>query len=81
MYDIFEKRPSHLNRCGGLFYAFIRPGLACKRYVKKGALIIVSGSIDASPYIAKVDSQARAGLQLKAVDIFLDSSPRTEAAA
>lgn len=50
-------------------------------YVKKGALIIVSGSIDASPYIAKVDSQARAGLQLKAVDIFLDSSPRTEAAA
>lgn len=50
-------------------------------YVKKGSLIIASGTIDASPYIAKGDSQARAGLQLKATDIFLDSSPRTDQAA
>ncbi|HSM84367.1 MAG TPA: single-stranded DNA-binding protein [Nodosilinea sp.] len=47
-------------------------------HIKKGALIIASGAIDASPYVSKTDSQARAGLQLKATDIFLDSSPRAE---
>lgn len=50
-------------------------------YLKKGSLVIVSGSIDASPYISKKDSQPRAGMQLKATDIFLDSSPRLEKAA
>jgi single-strand DNA-binding protein len=50
-------------------------------YVKKGSLIIASGAIDASPYIAKSDAQLRAGLQLKATDIFLDSQPRVEQAA
>ncbi|MGF1518445.1 MAG: single-stranded DNA-binding protein [Nodosilinea sp.] len=47
-------------------------------YVKKGSLIIASGAIDASPYVSKADSQPRAGLQLKANDIFLDSSPKAE---
>ena len=47
-------------------------------HIKKGSLIIASGAIDASPYVSKTDSQARAGLQLKATDIFLDSSPRSE---
>ncbi|MGG6237349.1 single-stranded DNA-binding protein [Nodosilinea sp. AN01ver1] len=47
-------------------------------HIKKGSLIIASGAIDASPYISKADSQARAGLQLKATDIFLDTSPRVE---
>lgn len=47
-------------------------------HIKKGSLIIASGAIDASPYISKVDSQARAGLQLKATDVFLDSSPKVE---
>lgn len=42
-------------------------------YVRKGSLIIASGAIDASPYVGKSDSQPRAGLQLKATDIFLDS--------
>lgn len=46
-------------------------------HIRKGSLIIASGSIDASPYISNSDAQARAGLQLKATDIFLDSSPRT----
>lgn len=49
-------------------------------YIKKGSLIIASGTIDVSPYIAKTDAQPRAGLRLKATDIFLDSSPRTETA-
>ncbi|PSR15594.1 single-stranded DNA-binding protein [filamentous cyanobacterium CCP3] len=49
-------------------------------HIKKGSLIIASGAIDASPYISKVDSQARAGLQLKATDIFLDTSPKVEEA-
>ena len=48
-------------------------------YIKKGSLIIASGAIDASPYVSKTDAQARAGLQLKATDIFLDSSPKAEA--
>ncbi|MBU6229578.1 MAG: single-stranded DNA-binding protein [Cyanobacteria bacterium REEB459] len=48
-------------------------------YIKKGSLIIASGAIDASPYLSKGDDQVRAGLQLKATDIFLDSSPRNEA--
>lgn len=47
-------------------------------HIKKGSLIIASGAIDASPYVSKADSQPRAGLQLKANDIFLDSSPRAE---
>ena len=47
------------------------------QYIKKGSLIIASGAIDASPYVSKSDDQPRAGLQLKATDIFLDSSPRT----
>lgn len=47
-------------------------------HIKKGSLIIASGAIDASPYVSKVDSQARAGLQLKATDIFLDTSPKVE---
>ncbi|HIK44523.1 MAG TPA: single-stranded DNA-binding protein [Leptolyngbyaceae cyanobacterium M65_K2018_010] len=47
-------------------------------HIKKGSLIIASGAIDASPYISKTDSQARAGLQLKAMDIFLDSSPKSD---
>jgi single-stranded DNA-binding protein len=47
-------------------------------HIKKGSLIIASGVIDASPYVSKTDSQARAGLKLKATDIFLDASPRTE---
>lgn len=46
-------------------------------HIKKGSLIIASGAIDASPYISKTDSQARAGLKLKATDIFLDSSPKS----
>ena len=48
-------------------------------HIKKGSLIIASGAIDAFPYVSKADSQARAGLQLKATDIFLDSSPKAEA--
>jgi single-strand DNA-binding protein len=46
-------------------------------HIRKGSLIIASGAIDVSPYISNSDSQARAGLQLKATDIFLDSSPKT----
>jgi single-strand DNA-binding protein len=47
-------------------------------YIKKGSLIIASGAIDASPYISKTDAQAQAGLQLKAIDLFLDAPPRSE---
>ena len=46
-------------------------------HIRKGSLIIASGAIDASPYVSKTDAQARAGLQLKATDIFLDSSPKS----
>lgn len=45
-------------------------------YIRKGSLIIATGSIDASPYIRKTDNQPQAGLTLKAVDVFLDTSPR-----
>ncbi|NJL46989.1 MAG: single-stranded DNA-binding protein [Leptolyngbyaceae cyanobacterium SM2_5_2] len=47
-------------------------------HIKKGALIIASGSIDTLPYISKKDAQPKAGLKLQATDIFLDSSPKTE---
>lgn len=50
-------------------------------YISKGSLIIASGSIDVSPYVGKKDAQPKAGLQLKALDIFLDSKPRSEEAA
>jgi single-strand DNA-binding protein len=45
-------------------------------HIRKGSLIIATGSIDASPYISNSDTKARAGLQLKATDIFLDSRPK-----
>ena len=47
-------------------------------YIDKGSLIIVTGKIDASPYLSKTDNQPRPGLQITAADIFLDSSPRTQ---
>jgi single-stranded DNA-binding protein len=47
-------------------------------HIKKGSLIIASGSIDTLPYLSKKDSQPKAGLKLQATDIFLDSSPKTE---
>ncbi|MBD2428363.1 single-stranded DNA-binding protein [Phormidium sp. FACHB-1136] len=46
-------------------------------HIRKGSLIIASGTIDADPYLSKSDAQPRAGLRLKATDIFLDSSPKT----
>ncbi|MGB5972569.1 MAG: single-stranded DNA-binding protein, partial [Nodosilinea sp.] len=57
------------------------PGWRKLSHIKKGSLIIASGAIDASPYVSKADSQVRAGLQLKATDIFLDSTPKAEVPA
>jgi hypothetical protein len=41
-------------------------------YIKNGSLIIVTGSIEPSPYISEYDDQPYAGLRLTATDIFLD---------
>ena len=48
------------------------------QYIKKGSLIIASGAIDCSPYVAKTDNTPRAGLKLSVSDIFLDSTPRQQ---
>lgn len=46
-------------------------------HIRKGSLIIASGTIDVYAYLSKTDAQARATLKLNATDIFLDSSPKT----
>jgi hypothetical protein len=47
-------------------------------YIKNGSLIIITGSIEPSPYISEYDDQPYAGLRLTASDIFLDASPQDQ---
>ena len=41
-------------------------------YLKKGSLIICTGSAEPSPFISKVDNSPKAGLQMSVLDIDLD---------
>jgi len=47
-------------------------------HIEEGSLIIVTGSIEPSPYISEYDDQPYAGLRLTASDIFLDASPQDQ---
>lgn len=42
-------------------------------YLKKGSLIICTGSLEPDPYISKSDNAPRAGLQMTVMDIDLDN--------
>ena len=42
-------------------------------YLKKGSLIICTGSIEPNPYISKVSNAPKAGLQMTVLDIDLDN--------
>jgi single-strand DNA-binding protein len=41
-------------------------------YLKKGSLIICTGSLEPNPYITSTDNTARAGLEMNVLDITLD---------
>lgn len=41
-------------------------------YLKKGSLIICTGKLEPSPYISQVDNMAKAGLQMRVLDVDLD---------
>lgn len=41
-------------------------------YLKKGSLIICTGSVEPSPFISKVDNGPKAGLKMTVLDIDLD---------
>ncbi|NJM99168.1 MAG: single-stranded DNA-binding protein [Phormidesmis sp. RL_2_1] len=41
-------------------------------YLKKGSLIICTGSVEPNPFISKVDNSPKAGLQMSVLDIDLD---------
>ncbi len=41
-------------------------------YLKKGSLIICTGSVEPKPFISKVDNSPKAGLQMSVLDIDLD---------
>ncbi|NJN03806.1 MAG: single-stranded DNA-binding protein [Leptolyngbyaceae cyanobacterium SL_1_1] len=41
-------------------------------YLKKGSLIICTGSVEPSPYVSNSDGQPRAGLKMTVLDIDLD---------
>lgn len=41
-------------------------------YLKKGSLIICTGSVEPRPFISKVDNSPKAGLQMSVLDIDLD---------
>lgn len=41
-------------------------------YLKKGSLIICTGSVEPSPFTSKVDNSPKAGLKMSVLDIDLD---------
>lgn len=41
-------------------------------YLKKGSLIICTGTVEPSPFISKVDNSPKAGLNMTVLDIDLD---------
>ncbi|MEL6158296.1 MAG: single-stranded DNA-binding protein [Cyanobacteria bacterium J06554_11] len=41
-------------------------------YLKKGSLIICTGSVEPNPFISKVDNSPKGGLQMSVLDIDLD---------
>lgn len=41
-------------------------------FLKKGSLIICTGSVEPTPYVSKADGAARAGLTMQVLDIDLD---------
>ena len=41
-------------------------------YLKKGSLIICTGSVEPNPFVSKVDNSPKAGLQMSVLDIDLD---------
>ncbi|ESA36059.1 single-stranded dna-binding protein [Leptolyngbya sp. Heron Island J] len=42
------------------------------RFLKKGSLIICTGSVEPTPYVSKVDGAPKAGLTMAVLDIDLD---------
>ena len=41
-------------------------------FLKKGSLIICTGSVEPTPFVSKTDGSAKAGLTMKVLDIDLD---------
>ena len=41
-------------------------------FLKKGSLIICTGSVEPNPFLSKVDNSPKAGLQMSVLDIDLD---------
>ncbi len=41
-------------------------------YLKKGSLIICTGSVEPNPFLSKVDNSPKAGLQMSVLDVDLD---------
>jgi single-stranded DNA-binding protein len=48
-------------------------------YLKKGSLIICTGSVEPEPYISNSDNKPKAGLKMNVVDIDLDNVKTVEA--
>jgi single-strand DNA-binding protein len=48
------------------------------QFLKKGALIICTGSIDTNPYISNVNNLPKAGIEMTVLDIDLDIIPKDE---
>lgn len=47
-------------------------------YLKKGSLIICTGSIEPNPYVSNATNTPRAGLEMTVLDIDLDSVKRSD---
>ena len=41
-------------------------------YLKKGSLIICTGSVEPNPFISKIDNSPKGGLQMSVLDVDLD---------
>lgn len=50
------------------------------QFLKKGALIICTGSVEPNPYVSKSNNAVRMGLEMTVIDIDLDIIPREESA-
>lgn len=48
------------------------PAWRTQSYLKKGSLVICSGSLEPRPYISSTDQQPKAGLQMTVFNIVLD---------
>jgi single-stranded DNA-binding protein len=78
---IFVRKPGSRDESFTVSLKIWQSSSAWRRlpYLKKGSLIICTGSVEISPYLSKTDNRPRAGLTMNVLDIDLDKVRNAEA--